>query len=250
MPAKKLEKVALVTGGARRIGAAIVRNLHSQGMNVVIHHHISTAAAKELEHELNLERPNSALALQTDLHQLDALPQLIAQATAAWQRLDVLINNASNFYPTPIADTNQSQWQDLMAINLAAPFFLAQAAVPELMKQHGGIINITAIHAERPLKNYPVYNIAKAGLAMMTKTLARELAPQVRVNAVAPGVIIWPEANNEIEIATQQKILERIPLKHLGNPEDIAKAVWFLVNDADYMTGQTITVDGGRVLFC
>lgn len=250
MPAKKPAKVALITGGARRIGAAIVRQLHAQGMNVVIHYHTSATEAHDLEQALNLQRPNSAKALMLDLHQFDAIPRLLAQTIVVWQRLDVLINNASNFYPTPLAEADLQQWNDLMAINLTAPFLLSKAAAAELKNQQGCIINITAIHAEKPLKNYPIYNIAKAGLAMMTKTLARELAPEIRVNAIAPGAIIWPEANNELDKKIQEKIIERIPLQKVGKPEDIAKAVWFLIHDAEYMSGQTLTIDGGRVLFC
>lgn len=243
-----MTKVALITGAARRIGAAIVRDVHGKGMNVVIHYHRSETAAAALQQELNAARPGSAAILGLDLADIQRLPELIAQAQTHWSRLDALINNASSFYPTPIGTATEQQWDDLMLDNLKAPFFLAQAAAPVLAQWQGCIINITDIHAERPLSGYPIYSITKAGLVMLTKALAKELGPQVRVNGIAPGVVLWPEGDSELPDDIKTSIVERVALKRRGDPRDIAKAVWFLLRDADYITGQIITVDGGRSL--
>ncbi len=243
-------QVALITGAARRIGAAIARQLHAAGMNVIIHYHTSRAAAEKLCAELNHERPNSSIALAAALTEFASVKPLIAQAVDCWGRLDVLINNASCFYPTPLnEDISLAAWDELINCNLRAPFFLAQAAAAHLRQHAGSIINITDIHAASPMRDYSVYCIAKSGLVMMTKSLAKELGPAIRVNAVAPGAIIWPEGENVLDETAKQKIIQRTALLRHGVPADIAKAVLFLVRDADYMTGQVLNVDGGRTLF-
>ena len=240
------DKVALITGGAHRIGATTARTLHAAGANVVLHYRHSAAGAEALQAELHTIRPNSVALVQGDLHDAAVLPQLVEQAHAAWGRLDILVNNASTFYPTPVGTVGETEWDDLIGTNLKAPFFLAQAAAPHLRMERGSIINIVDIHAERPLKEHPVYSMAKAGLVMMTKSLACELGPEVRVNGVAPGAILWPE--NEMDDSTKQKILDRTFLKRQGNPQDIANAVLFLARDAHYTSGHILTVDGGRSL--
>lgn len=239
-------KVVLITGAGRRIGAAVARFLHAHGMNVVIHYRSATNEAKQLNAELNANRKNSAIAIKADLNTVPHCEKLIKQAQQFWQRLDVLVNNASQFYPTSVGEVKEAQWNELMNSNLKSAFFLSQAAAPFIAKQQGAIINITDIHAATPLKNYPVYCIAKAGLEMLTKSLAKELAPAVRVNAVAPGSILWPEHENELHDSIKKKIIENTALKRQGNADDIAKAVWFLIHDANYVTGQTLRVDGGR----
>lgn len=238
-------KVVLITGAAHRVGASMVKTLHGEGANIVLHYRHSRDAAQALADELNNQRINSVQLVQADLAETPALPKLIEQANKAWGHLDVLINNASSFYPTPVGSVDESQWDDLMASNLKAPFFLAQAAAPALTKNQGAIINIVDIHADRPLKNHPVYCMAKAGLVMMTKSLARELGPHVRVNAVAPGAILWPEGIDE---QGKEEIVGRTALKRSGSPEDIARAVVYLLRDAHYTTGQILAVDGGRTL--
>jgi pteridine reductase len=238
-------KVVLITGAAHRIGATTARMLHAAGMNIVLHYRSSRDAAAALQTELNAQRPDSVTLLQADLHETAQLARLVEQAMAAWGRLDVLINNASTFYPTPIGSVTEQQWDDLIGTNLKAPFFLSQAAAPHLRQQQGCIVNIVDIHAERPLKGFPVYSMAKAGLVMMTKSLACELGPEVRVNAVAPGAILWPEHLDE---AGKEKIISRTFLKRQGSPEDIARAIRYLINEAGYMSGQVLTVDGGRSL--
>lgn len=239
-------KVALITGAAHRIGATTARTLHRAGMNIVIHYRNSDTAAKTLQQELEATRPHSIALLQGDLHQTAQFPTLVEQAAAHWGQLDVLINNASTFYPTPLGEITETVWDDLIGSNLKAPLFLAQAAAPYLQRQQGNIINIVDIHADRPLKAHPVYSIAKAGLAMLTKSLARELGPEVRVNGVAPGAILWPE--NEMDDATKAEILSRTALKRTGEPADIARTALFLIRDAHYITGQILSVDGGRTL--
>lgn len=240
------EKVALITGGAHRIGATTARTLHAAGANIVLHYRNSAAGAEALQAELHASRADSVALVQGDLHNSAALPKLVEQAHAAWGRLDLLVNNASTFYPTPVGTVGEAEWDDLIGTNLKAPFFLAQAATPHLRMERGSIVNIVDIHAERPLKEHPVYSMAKAGLVMMTKSLACELGPEVRVNGVAPGAILWPE--NEMDDSTKQKILERTFLKRQGNPQDIANAVLFLARDAHYTSGHILTVDGGRSL--
>ena len=240
-------QVVLITGGAKRIGATIARHLHTVGMNLVIHYRHSDSMAHALQDELNEQRPNSVLLLQADLLHVQKLSRMIQDTVTHYGRLDVLVNNASSFYPTPIGQATEPEWDDLVGTNLKAPFFLSQIAAPHLMSRHGCIINLVDIHAERPLKSYPIYSIAKAGLTMLTKSLARELGPTVRVNAIAPGTILWPE-KDEMDEVTKQRIISHIPLKRHGDPVNIAQAVLFLIRDAEYMTGQILTIDGGRTL--
>ncbi len=238
-------KVALITGAAHRIGASTAQLLHAEGMNLVLHYRSSREAAQKLQKKMLEKRPDSVILVQTDLHKIDNMPALVKEATDAWGRLDVLINNASTFYQTPVNKTSEKQWDDLMGTNLKAPFFLSQAAAPQLKKNHGCIINMADIHAERPLKSYPVYSMAKAGLVMMTRALACELGPEIRVNGVAPGAILWPENTDDI---TRQRIVSRTFLKRKGEPSDIASAILYLIRDAGYMSGQVLTIDGGRSL--
>ncbi len=240
------DRVILITGGVHRIGAVIARTLHAQGARLVLHYRGSRDAAHALQDELNALRDDSVVLVRADLLDQAALPAVVGDALATWGRLDVLVNNASSFYPTPLGKVTETEWDDLMGTNLKAPFFLSQAAAPHLKEQKGCIVNIADIHADRPLKRFPVYSIAKAGLVMLTKSLACELGPEVRVNAIAPGAILWPE--REIDEVTQQRIVSRTFLKRQGNPEDIARAALFLIRDADYTSGQVITVDGGRSL--
>ncbi len=240
------DRVILITGGVHRIGAVIARTLHAEGARLVLHYRGSRNAAHTLQNELNALRNDSVVLVRADLLDQAALPAVVADALATWGRLDVLINNASSFYPTHLGKTTETEWDDLVGTNLKAPFFLSQAAAPHLKEQHGCIINIADIHADRPLKRFPVYSIAKAGLVMLTKSLACEMGPEVRVNAIAPGAILWPE--RKIDEVTQQRIVSRTFLKRQGNPEDIARAALFLIRDADYTSGQVITVDGGRSL--
>jgi len=243
-----MQKNVLITGAAKRIGEACARLLHSKGCNVFLHYRSSKEAALQLCYELNQMRPDSAYMMHADLLKREELEALVTEACMAWGKIDVLVNNASSFYPTAVADVTEQQWDELMGSNLKAPFFLAKL-LSETLTNHGGcIVNIVDIHAERGLMGYPVYSIAKAGLVAMTKILAKELGPAVRVNGVAPGAILWPE--NDLSEQERQEILQRVVLKRNGEPADIAKAVWFLIKDADYMTGQILTVDGGRTLFC
>jgi pteridine reductase len=236
----------LVTGGARRIGAAITRTLHGAGANVVIHCNRSRDEADNLAALLNGQRAKSAAVLQGDLLASNALKGLVDQAASMFHRLDGLVNNASNFYATPIGTINEDHWLDLMGTNLLAPLFLSQAAAPYLSKTHGAIVNIVDIHTERPLKDYVVYNIAKAGLAGLTRSLAVELGPHVRVNGVAPGAILWPDSGSDYPPEEQVRIVDQTPLKRVGGPQDIAGAVKYLMLDAPYVTGQILNVDGGR----
>lgn len=239
-------RTALVTGGAKRLGAAIVRALHARGANVLLHHRGSADAARRLADELNAVRASSVALHAADLLDVAALPALVDAAVGAFGQLDVLVNNASTFYPTPVGEITLAQWDDLMGTNLRAPLFLSQAAAPHLRRTRGCIVNLIDIHALRPLKKHPVYCSAKAGLWMLTQSLARELAPDVRVNGVAPGPVMWPEG--PMNAAVQAQILERTALKRIGSPEDIAKAVLFFVADAPYVTGQVLPVDGGRTI--
>ena len=239
-------KVALVTGGARRVGAAITRALHAAGANVAIHFHRSHADAESLAAELELARPGSTFLVRGNLLHTNDLPRLVAETVARFGRLDVLVNNASSFYATPVGEITGDAWDDLVGTILKAPLFLSQAAADELKKTRGAIVNIVDIHAARPLKNYVVYSIAKAGLEGLTKSLSRELGPEVRVNGVAPGAVLWPEDGAHFNSADQQAIIEHSSLKRAGTPEDIAGAVKFLAFDAPYITGQIFAVDGGR----
>ncbi len=238
------ERVVLVTGGARRLGAAMVRQLHARGLSIVLHYRSSTDEANRLRAELESARPGSVVLVRADILSDDAPRVLVDCALARFGRLDMLVNNASTFYPTPIQEATIGQWDDLLGTNLRAPFFLSRCAAPHLAAQGGAIVNLVDIHAARPLKDYPIYSIAKAGLAMLTQSLSRELAPKVRVNGVAPGAILWPEAG--ADEAERERVLAQIPLHRTGSPEDIARAAAYLLLDAPYVTGQILAVDGGR----
>lgn len=240
------DKVALITGAAQRIGAVICQHLHDAGYRVIVHYRQSAQAAQTLCQQLNVKRRDSARSLQADLLDTAAIEQLAANALQEWGRLDVLVNNASSFYPTPVGTATSQHWDDLVGSNMKAPFFLAQAVAPALSAHNGCIVNIVDIYARHPLRAHPVYCAAKAGLAMLTQALALELAPQVRVNGVAPGAILWPAT--EPDEAQKQVVIDAIPLKRSGHPLDIAKTVLFLARDADYITGHIIAVDGGRSL--
>ncbi len=238
------DRVVLITGGARRIGAAIARRLHAAGADVLIHYRSSSGDAVALTAELNALRPRSACKRACDLLETDAPESLVAWALAQFGRLDVLVNNASSFYGTPIGTITPAQWDDLIGTNLKVPLFLAQAAAPALRTHRGLIINIVDIHGLRPLREHPVYSAAKAGLAMLTRSLARELGPEVRVNGIAPGPVLWPERPMTEEL--RREIVDKTALKRHGSPADIARTALFLARDAPYVTGQIIAVDGGR----
>lgn len=240
------KKVVLITGAAKRIGAETARTLHAAGMNIVIHYRSSQQQADELCYELNEARANSAHVVQADLDDEHAYGKLIEDSVEFWGQLDVLINNASSFFPTEVGSITLGHWHNLMNSNLKAPLFLSQAATPFLKETRGCIINMVDIHAFRPMKKHPVYCAAKAGLAMLTQSLARELGPEIRVNGIGPGAILWPD--NDMDEKTKQNIIERTALKRHGEPKDIAKAILFLVRDADYITGHIVPVDGGRSL--
>jgi pteridine reductase len=240
-------KAALVTGGARRVGAAIVRRLHAAGASLLIHYRDSEVDAAKLEAELNALRPKSAVRVKADLLAPIAPRALVAASSQAFGRLDILVNNASSFFAVPVGGIEASHWEELVGSNLRAPLFIAQAAAPELERRQGCIVNIVDIHAERPLKGYPLYSVAKAGLAALTRSLALELAPGVRVNGVAPGAIAWPE-DGQFEAGERERIVATTPLARVGAPEDIAQAVHFLAC-APFVTGQIIAVDGGRSIY-
>jgi pteridine reductase len=239
-------KVVLITGGAKRVGAASARLLHAAGANLMIHYRSSATEARALQDELNSVRTDSVALIQADLLDTSGLPSLVHQTVASFGGLDVLLNNASSFYPTPVGTIAEKDWLDLMGSNLKAPLFLSQAAAPELKKRRGCIINITDIHAERPMKSYVVYSVAKAGLVGLTKSLARELAPEVRVNGIAPGPIMWPEGDSNFDEVSRQRIVSHTMLKRAGDPHDIALAVRFFAMDTHFVTGQILAVDGGR----
>jgi pteridine reductase len=235
---------ALVTGAAKRIGAVVARTLHDAGANVAIHYHRSAEDAERLAAELNGRRENSAFTVTADVREVPELERMAKQVLERAGRLDVLVNNASNFYPTPLGSVTEEHWYDLMGSNLKAPLFLSQAVLPALRAARGVIVNIVDVHAQRPLRDHVVYGAAKAGLAMLTRSLAKDLGPQIRVNGVSPGAIIWPEEG--MSDALRTAIIRQTALKRSGEPEDIAAAVLFLVRDAPYVTGQIIAVDGGR----
>ncbi len=245
MPLPLHHKTILITGAAKRVGAAIARRLHRAGANLTLHYHASEREAHALQSELNLQRAQSVILVQADLLETAGLPEIVRTCVERFGSLDVLINNASAFYPTPLGTISAANWDELIGANLKAPLFLSQAAAPYLGKSAGCIVNITDIHAERPLKNYVVYSIAKTGLAGLTLSLARELGPEVRVNAVAPGPIAWPEDGSFDEV-TRQRVISHTLLKRVGEPDDIARAVYYLIAEAPYVTGQIIAVDGGR----
>ncbi len=235
---------ALITGAAKRIGAVISAALHEAGANVAVHYLNSGEDAEQLASQLNQVRSDSALTVQGDLKNTADLKQMIDQLTKRTGGLDILVNNASSFYPTPLESITEEHWDDLLGINLKAPLFLSKISLPYLKKNNGVIINIVDVHAQRPLKNHSVYGSAKAGLAMLTRSLAKDLGPDVRVNGVSPGAILWPESG--ISERVKENILGQVPLGRPGTPDDIAAAVVFLVRDAPYVTGEIIAVDGGR----
>lgn len=239
-------KVVMITGAARRVGAEMVRHLHQAGMNIVLHYRSSSEEASTLADSLNAQRSDSVKLLKGDLKDYAQIPQLIEQGIGLFGQIDVLINNASSFYPNELKDVNEEMWEDLVGVNLKAPLYLTQALASELKKNNGCIINIVDIHGDRPLKDYSLYCIAKAGLIMFTKSMARELAPEVRVNGIAPGAIMWPEVQEYENM--HEEIISRTALKREGNPQDIAETALFLIEHANYITGQIIAVDGGRTL--
>lgn len=241
-------KTALITGAARRIGAQTAQTLHQNGANIIIHYGRSADEAERLVAKLNMQRADSAVVLQADLLKIEEVHHLAIQAFNAFDSLDILVNNASTFYPTPLGSINENNWDDLMGTNIKAPLFLSQACYPALKQNNGSIINMLDIHARSPLKDYITYSCAKAAKVMMTRSLALEMGPEVRVNGIAPGTILWPEDENQMDIETRQEILQQIPLKRTGHPEDIANTILYLIT-TDYVNGQIIAVDGGRQLF-
>lgn len=247
---KLTDKVALVTGAARRIGATTVSMLHEQGATVIVHYRNSKVDAEKLRDNLNVIRPNSCFIQQAELSDINSLENMIKAVIEKVGRLDILINNASSFFPTKVGEITEDHWNNLFSSNLKAPLFLSQAAAPHLIKTQGCIVNMVDIHAERPLAEYPIYCAAKAGLLMLTKSLAKELGPDVRVNGVSPGAILWPESDGESAEATieHQALLDKTSLKREGSPVDIARTIYFLVAEAPYITGHIIPVDGGRLL--
>lgn len=242
-------KVALITGSAQRIGASFNHQLHAAGASVIIHYRQSSNEARALCDKLNSQRENSATLLQGDLADKKSYQQLITDSVQAFGRLDILVNNASSFFPTPIGNATDDDWNDLITSNLKAPFFLSQAANNELQKNRGVIVNMVDIHGQNPLAEHPVYCAAKAGLIMLTRSLAKEMAPHVRVNGIAPGSILWPEGAAALSDTKKTEILQQIALRRQGDPEDLAKTLLYLVSDqSSYVTGQIIQVDGGRSL--
>jgi pteridine reductase len=237
-------QTVLITGAAKRIGAALARAFHAEGAQVAIHFHGSAAEAHALSDELNRNRPDSVTAIGADLLDVNVLAGIVEQTVKTFGRLNVLINNASTFYPTPIGEITPAHWDDLIGTNLRAPLFLAQAAAPHLRASHGLILNLIDIHGQRPLPQHPVYSTAKAGLAMLTRALARELGPEVRVNGIAPGPILWPEGG--IDETLKQEIVSKTVLKRSGSPDDIVRTALFFAKDAPFVTGQILAVDGGR----
>ncbi len=236
----------LITGAARRIGAAIARGLHAAGARVVLHCHRSRADAERLADELNEARSHSCAIVQADLLEVENLGLLVEEAAQVFGRLDALVNNASSFYPTPFGAIGPSEWDELMGSNLRAPLFLAQAAAPRLRESRGAVVNLVDIHAERPLKDFVVYSVAKSGLAGLTRALALEMGPEVRVNGVAPGAILWPDGDEHFAPSERSRIIAQTPLGRIGSPEDVAGAVKYLLFDAPFVTGQILAVDGGR----
>jgi pteridine reductase len=240
------DPAVLITGAARRIGATISRTLHAAGARVVLHCHRSRADADSLAADLNAQREDSCAVVQANLLEMDKLPALVESAAQAFGRLDALVNNASSFYPTPFGAITPDEWDDLVGSNLRAPLFLAQAAAPYLREARGAIVNLVDIHAERPLKDFVVYSIAKTGLAGLTRALALEMGPHVRVNGVAPGAILWPDGDEHFAPSERERIQHQTPLARIGRPEDVAGAVKYLLFDAPFVNGQILAVDGGR----
>jgi pteridine reductase len=248
-PAQPLAgKVVLITGAARRVGAAIARRLHGAGAQLMLHYRSAERDALALQAELNAARADSVALVQADLLQVGSLPELVKNTLTRFGRLDVLVNNASSFYATPVGSIGEREWDDLLGTNLKVPLFLSQAAAPALKKANGCIVNIVDIHAERPMKDYVVYNIAKSGLAGLTRSLARELGPEVRVNGVSPGAVMWPEDDQHFDAVSRQRIVSNTPLKRAGDPDDIAGAVLYFASGAPFVTGQILAVDGGRTI--
>ena len=245
-------RVCLITGASKRLGACTAKKFHAEGFNVIIHYNRSESEAEALVAQLNAIRTGSAFCLQAELTDSEQVQSLARLALDCYQRVDVLVNNASAFYPTPLAECDHKTWDDLFDSNLRAGFFLAQRLAPELEQRAGSIVNMTDTHADNPLKGFPIYSMAKAGVKAMTKSLAKELAPRVRVNGVSPGAILWPPSleddSDPAVLEAREKMLEKIPLRTLGEPQNIADTVFFLANDACYVTGQTVRVDGGRYL--
>lgn len=239
------DKVILITGAAHRVGAQTTRTLHANGANIVLHYRRSRAGAEQLAQELNTIRADSVKTVCADLDDFSSYATLIEESQAQFGKLNGLINNASEFFPSNLGEVTLEHWDRLMNSNLKAPFFLSQAAIPYLKQTNGNIINIVDIHADKPMKDYTVYCIAKAGLAMLTKSLAKELGPEIRVNGIAPGAVMWPDDMPE---AVRQDIISRTALKQVGSAQDIAKAILFILRDATYVTGQILAVDGGRSL--
>jgi pteridine reductase len=252
MPASLDNKVALVTGGAQRVGAGIARCLHAAGASLMLHYRTSEPQARELQAELNAVRADSVALVQADLLDIAGLPELVKNTLNRFGRLDVLVNNASTFFATPVGNITERDWDDIVGTNLKVPLFLSQAAAPALRKSGGCIVNLVDIHAERPLRHFVLYNAAKAGLAGLTRSLARELGAEVRVNGVAPGAVLWPEEDQggqgQFDSVSRQRIISATPLKRAGSPEDVARAVLFLA-EATFVTGQIIAVDGGRSIY-
>jgi pteridine reductase len=241
-------KVVLITGGAKRVGEAICRMLHAEGAQLMVHYRSSVFEARALQTELNLSCPDSVEIIQADLLDIAALPTLVGKTVKHFGKLDVLINNASSYYSTELGQINEENWLDLMGSNLKAPLFLSQAAAPALRQTNGCIVNITDMHIERPKKGYIVYSVSKAGLVTLTKSLAHELSPDVRVNAVAPGPVLWPDDNPQFDEVYRQRVISQTLLKRIGEGNDVAKAVKFLIADAPFITGHVLAVDGGRSL--
>lgn len=250
MTQKNNHPVALITGGAKRIGAEICATLHQRGFNIILHYRHAEQEARQLSESLNAQRPKSCVLHKATLNDLNDIEGLSHKATQAWGRLDLLVNNASSFYPTPVLQAQETDWEELMSSNLKGAFFLSQKLVPLLQKQQGSIVNIIDIYAQHPLKNHPIYCIAKAGLVAMTQSLALELGPDIRVNGVSPGAILWPETdtqNSSKQNQLQQEIIQRTCLERRGQPRDIAQTVAFLAQEAPFISGQIIAVDGGRL---
>ncbi|MBU2953555.1 pteridine reductase [Marinobacter sp. F3R08] len=240
--------VALITGAAHRLGARTARALHQKGWNLLVHYRSREQQANALIEQMNRQRPDSACAIQADLSQLSEITRLASEATAHWDRLDALVNNASVFYPTPTGGATEDDWSTILDTNLRAPFFLLQACLPSLRKHRGSVVNLIDIYSEKPVADHPLYCASKAGLAALTRSWAKDLAPDVRVNGVSPGAILWPEGNGDMDTPQQQAILDKTPLARTGNPDDIAGAIVFLICDAPFITGQIVAVDGGRSL--
>ena len=242
----KIKQVAIVTGGAKRVGAAICRRLHKANIDLIIHYKSSKAEAISLQDQLNKIRKGSATIIQADLLNPDSYPLIINESIRIYGKLDFLINNASSYYPTNINDVNEENWNALIGSNLKAALFLSKEASPFLKKSNGSIINITDAHIVSPKKNYIIYSIAKSGLATLTKSLAKEFGPEIRVNAVAPGPVLWPDKSNEFDAQYRKKVISQTMLKKIGAADDIAKAVEFLLLNAPFITSQILNVDGGR----